>query len=361
MDSARKASASRRARPAAAGPRLRAAVHSLAEPVDSPAPRRGDALHAPIAPQFDILRVDPLGALLVAGAATPKAEVVISDGQTEIGRTRADARGEWVLLPSAPMAPGHHELSLSSRDRADEAASWTPSKKKVVLIVPEAGQDIAGRPDRTASGALALAVPRIGGGSTVVLQKPQVRSPVAVQEAPEAGPARPSGAALEPAPPARRDRLLATTLAVDTIDYDEQGWVEIRGRADKGARVRLYADNKPVGHAEVDADGQWRLEPQAAIVLGKRRLRIDQIDHAGTVIARIAVPFPETGPLGDLSQGRVAFVRPGNSLWRIARRVYGRGIQFTVIYEANRWQIRDPNLIYPGQIFVLPKPAGRAG
>jgi nucleoid-associated protein YgaU len=47
-------------------------------------------------------------------------------------------------------------------------------------------------------------------------------------------------------------------------------------------------------------------------------------------------------------------VRRGQSLWRIARSVYGRGTQYTLIYESNQDQIRDPDLIYPGQIFSLP-------
>ena len=46
----------------------------------------------------------------------------------------------------------------------------------------------------------------------------------------------------------------------------------------------------------------------------------------------------------------------GDSLWRISESTYGRGIRYSVIYKANREQIRDPDLIYPGQIFVLPKP-----
>jgi len=45
----------------------------------------------------------------------------------------------------------------------------------------------------------------------------------------------------------------------------------------------------------------------------------------------------------------------GDSLWRISRSTYGEGIRYSVIYNANRDQIRDPDLIYPGQIFVLPK------
>ncbi|MFN6953134.1 MAG: LysM peptidoglycan-binding domain-containing protein [Albidovulum sp.] len=45
----------------------------------------------------------------------------------------------------------------------------------------------------------------------------------------------------------------------------------------------------------------------------------------------------------------------GDNLWQISRTTYGQGIRYTVIYKANRDQIRDPDLIYPGQIFVLPK------
>ena len=49
-----------------------------------------------------------------------------------------------------------------------------------------------------------------------------------------------------------------------------------------------------------------------------------------------------------------ATVVPGDSLWSISQLTYGHGIRYAVIYEANQKQIRDPDLIYPGQIFVLP-------
>ncbi len=50
-------------------------------------------------------------------------------------------------------------------------------------------------------------------------------------------------------------------------------------------------------------------------------------------------------------------VSRGDSLWRISRVTYGAGIRYAVVYKANRDQIRDPNRIYPGQIFVLPMKA----
>ncbi len=55
-----------------------------------------------------------------------------------------------------------------------------------------------------------------------------------------------------------------------------------------------------------------------------------------------------------LAKDQTFIVQPGNSLWRIARRSYGEGLRYTVIYDANKDQIRNPDLIYPGQVFVLP-------
>lgn len=48
-------------------------------------------------------------------------------------------------------------------------------------------------------------------------------------------------------------------------------------------------------------------------------------------------------------------IRRGDSLWRISRDTYGRGARYTVIYLANGDQIRDPDRIYPGQVFRMPK------
>jgi nucleoid-associated protein YgaU len=50
-------------------------------------------------------------------------------------------------------------------------------------------------------------------------------------------------------------------------------------------------------------------------------------------------------------------VSPGDSLWRISRVTYGAGMQYAVVYKENRDHIRNPNRIYPGQIFVLPMKA----
>ncbi len=52
-----------------------------------------------------------------------------------------------------------------------------------------------------------------------------------------------------------------------------------------------------------------------------------------------------------------SIISRGDNLWRLSQRIYGDGLRYTVIFGANRGQIRNPNLIYPGQVFVLPSEA----
>ncbi|MEO9875811.1 MAG: Ig-like domain-containing protein [Anderseniella sp.] len=74
-----------------------------------------------------------------------------------------------------------------------------------------------------------------------------------------------------------------------------------------------------------------------------------------TASAEIAAVTSETGQAETAAPvtGKVV-IQPGNNLWQISRVIYGQGRQYTVIYDANKGQIRDPNRIYPGQIFETP-------
>ena len=54
------------------------------------------------------------------------------------------------------------------------------------------------------------------------------------------------------------------------------------------------------------------------------------------------------------SAKRTYTVKRGDCLWKIARSFYGNGALYTRIYDANTNKIANPNLIYPGQIFVIP-------
>jgi nucleoid-associated protein YgaU len=72
-----------------------------------------------------------------------------------------------------------------------------------------------------------------------------------------------------------------------------------------------------------------------------------------------ATPLSDGGSPSAVAVPKIAttVVSRGDSLWRISRVTYGTGMQYAVVYKANRDQIRNPNRIYPGQIFVLPMKA----
>jgi len=84
-------------------------------------------------------------------------------------------------------------------------------------------------------------------------------------------------------------------------------------------------------------------------------------DIAGSQLphATAATPLSDGGSPSAAVVPRIAttVVSRGDSLWRISRVTYGAGMRYAVVYQANRDQIRNPNRIYPGQIFVLPMKA----
>ena len=78
----------------------------------------------------------------------------------------------------------------------------------------------------------------------------------------------------------------------------------------------------------------------------------DQPASAGSTSAGSAAA-ETTAPKLESVDGSV-IIRRGDSLWRISKRVYGRGMRYSHIYLANQQQIRDPDLIMPGQVFRVP-------
>jgi nucleoid-associated protein YgaU len=289
------------------------------EPADAnalPQPSR------PPAPSFDIVKVGPTGTAVIAGRAEPGSRVTVRDGDQVIGEVTADNRGEWVLIPERPLAAGDRLLSLEAASRRGGAP--VKSEETVALsITPTA-------PGGTSNTALAVVLPRDGIGPARVLQRPEPASPTA--SVPDKG----------------------AVLSMDAVEYDDQGRLLLSGRARPGARVQIYIGNEPVGTATANAAGGWSAVATRAATSRHTELRLDQLAEDGHVVQRLTLPLARATP-AQLAAGQSYIVQSGNSLWQIARRTYGNGVRYVIIYAANMGQIRDPERIYPGQIFKLPK------
>lgn len=292
----------------------------------------------PTPPSFDVVRISPEGNAVIAGRAAPGARVTVKDGDKELGSVTADNRGEWALLPTAPLAPGGRSLTLGAKLGDGPIVS---SEREVVLVVPERQRDVAGQPTTQPTQSLALSVPSAGAsGSSTVMQAPPAAAGSAAPPPP-----RPIAA---PAPIQPQGQI-----TIDVVDYDKAGRVILSGKAQPEGDVRVYLDNRIIGETP-SGSGQWKMTPKDDVAVGNYTLRADLLGPGGRVVARVELPFQRAAVTPEILVGGKVVVQPGHSLWRIARQAYGGGVLYTLIYTANAEQIRDPDLIYPGQVFQVP-------
>lgn len=92
--------------------------------------------------------------------------------------------------------------------------------------------------------------------------------------------------------------------------------------------------------------------------------KLKQYKQFGTKVIKVArsnsVPSAtvetvrETTNSPEPKQETTYTVKSGDCLWNIAKKFYDNGAKYTVIYEANKDKITNPNLIHTGQVLVIP-------
>ncbi len=298
----------------------------------------------PQAPAFDLVRVERDGSAVIAGTAAPGARVTIRSDAEAVAETKADADGNFVAIFRADPGTAPQALTLDA-----ESPDGTQSRSDdVVMLLPAAPADgesaVAGPETEVETEAQAeVAAPTIA--ATAV-----VRADGAVEVTPTEAPAPDAGGARQ--------------VTLSTIAYSEAGEVTLSGLGTPAAGLRAYVDGQLAGESIVAEDGRWALELDD-LAEGLYRLRIDALDATGRVASRVETPFQRDFPAAPLPrpgvEGAVAevidgavTVQPGNTLWTLARVHYGSGVLFTQIFTANSALIRDPDLIYPGQVLALP-------
>jgi nucleoid-associated protein YgaU len=303
-------------------------------------PESGDGV-----PTFDVARIEPTGEAVIAGRAAPGASVeLLRNGEVHDSAV-ADQSGQFAMVPP-PLPPGTYDLTL--RSRLPDGKQATSRQSVAVALEPS-------RKDRP---VVALMTPE---KPTIVLSQPTAPKPTAV--------------------------------VVEAVEIERGGKFHVSGHALAGAAVRLYLNDSFIASVTAGEDGRFAVTINKGVVAGSYRVRLDAMDsNSGAVRARAEVPFtvPDAEVTASVPAPATASKQPdsaaprlaaadatalpnggspstvvvpkittttvsrGDSLWRISRQSYGAGTRYAVIYKANREQIRNPNLIYPGQIFVIP-------
>jgi nucleoid-associated protein YgaU len=331
-----------------------------AAPAVTPEPTPAPVAEVPkveaVSPSFDTVRVEATGDAVIAGRAEPDADVTVKWNGNVVGTAKSNADGSFVVIPAKPLATGTGALTLE----VSKNGAVTESEGSVIVAVKENAPALVAKVDPVAP--------------------TQVTQTGAATDAPK-------------------------EVQLTAVDYDAAGNIVFSGKAAPSSVVRFYVDNAAVGEGTADAAGAWSFAGTSAVTPGTHTLRADAVDAAGKVLSRIELPFlredaatvaaaqvavaepavvpapavaaPEAPavaatvePVAEPAQQVAAapaqpvvveeeikklVIQPGNSLWKLSREVYGKGRMYTIIYEANRDQLKNPNKIFPGQILTAPK------
>ena len=385
--------------PAVAAPELAA----VATQPETPAPATQDTATAPT---VDEVRNEADGLTVIAGRAEPGSDVVLLVDGVENMTVQAGNDGAFAavtfLLPNGDaqvltilQRTGGVDLAADDiilAPRARVVGSAEPAAKATLEIIEPVAEAtrVVGGVAATETAPAARVETQVEPETVETQVEPEtVATPVepvtevATLEAPE--PAVPETTAAPdpqttPEPVTEQVAILKSNetgveiinrssapdvmsnVAIDTISYSQDGDVLLSGRAQSQASVvRVYLNNAVVTTLEVDTKGRWRGD-LPDVDTGIYTLRVDEVDDVGDVTSRVETPFKREAPAILAAAQRdvdapvkAITVQTGATLWAIARDRYGDGTLFVRVVDANKDSIRNPDLIYPGQVFELPE------
>ncbi|WP_417668059.1 LysM peptidoglycan-binding domain-containing protein [Roseibium sp.] len=326
--------------------------------------------------------------------AAPETEPTAQD---DAGTSSADAQKPMPdSAQGTAEAPAVADSTVDTAATADTAAQASGEKpaeagqgavQETVVATADTAGDAASAPEAGASAAGSSA----GGASA---ETPAVTAPASAQPAaassdtatsdtpePAAVPAETEVAAVTAETPAASSETAgssdeaALVITVDAVE-SERGTVYVAGTGPAGRRVQVYVGETLLGSVVIGDQDRWLIQGDMALAAGAVEVRADLTGDNGSVISRAAVTFEKEAEAivltkvvasakgtadSEAVEAKVAkplpnvIIRKGDNLWRISRRLYGDGFRYTTIYQANKSQIRDPDLIYPGQVFLTPE------
>ena len=324
----------------------------------------------------------PTDATPAAGAETAVAAVAPQPQATPAQPTPASpATAEAAPAPATPLPPATTELVAPTIDAIEVDGARTffagagPDGAIIRLYVDDAfvadttvsgGRWLVEAGDVLTKPSQRIRIDMLQPGSAQVVARaevdfvinlPETTPPTAVAETP--APAAPAPAA--PAPAAPPVAVAATPAATPTAPATPSAPNVAAAPAPSAPATSVAAAPAPAAPVATPAAPAEAVAaaPVATPAAPAETVAVAAPDAQPAAPAlEPKVPVMVAMSVGDPNAVRFAsgkaIIRRGDNLWTIARRVYGHGIRYTTIYQANTGQIRDPDWIYPGQVFDLP-------
>lgn len=385
---------------------------AIAEPAaaDTQTPDPASAAPSVVVPSFDVVRVEPDGTAVVAGKAEPGATIVLRVDGAEISATTADANGNFAaffvlessdaarlltmtsILPDQTELPAVSEVALAPTQQPVVVAAAEPTTAAPATPEPSQSAPTEGTP--TAPPA-ALLITKDG---VTVLQPPA--QPAATDPAPalsiETISYTPTGDVQLAGRAAAGSvlRLYLDNAPLMELIADDTGlWAATMPEIAPGIYTLRADQLAEDGTVAARFETPFKRETTEALAAATRapdpavQTAIPDVVEPDVAVPETPAPVAPTEPKAPATQVAEAqpepaptdttvtapdspasevaaatpqpaaisiTVQPGFTLWGIASQQFGDGVLYVQVYEANKDKIRDPDLIYPGQVFVIP-------
>lgn len=253
---------------------------------------------------FDIIRITKNGDAVFAGRALPDINIELFDGDLKLADLVSDANGEWVWSSRKPLMPGAKNFSLKYIDKSGNKLS---SEKSVLIYIDKENEPLILKSDLN------------GNSNSVILNLDELES----------------------------------GISLDIVEYSPTGHLLFSGRSEKNIDVYIHINEELIGKATSDKEGNWKFESEQKFAYGKLSLSLSFFLGKEKIL-KTQIFNEELEKIQHKLQKKKFIVQPGNSLWRIARKTLGGGIMYTEIFKKNLKIIKNPDLIYPGQVLGIP-------
>ena len=254
-----------------------------------------------VTPEFDIVRIEKNGSVVIAGRWTPNNTVSVMLNGRVIATQSTNANGEFVYAPKNAWKPGNYTIALVGGEPEVKSA------EKVFVYISQQG----------AENSVSLLMTKDG---STLLQMPTV--------------------------------LNDNDLTVSKIDYLSNGRIVVTGDGMPRLRVSLSLNDEYIGFARVSDHRHFGLGADVGdLVAGQEySLTVRMHDGDGRTVSSVTHKFTMPEMTGD--DDTYYTVRRGDCLWIIARNFMRRGILFSIIADRNN--IKNPDLIFPKQVLQIP-------
>ena len=253
---------------------------------------------------FDIVRVTKQGDVVMAGQSQPNENIELLNNDQVIANFLSDANGEWVWISDLPLQKGIKKFEIRYVDKNE---NLNTNSQTVIIF----NDDKKFRPT----------VAKLTNKKKINILN---------------------------------FKKIQDGLSLDLVDYSPSGDLILSGRTLPGNKIKFLKSGNEFEYLFSDEDGNWKLVFNIND-LKKETLTIStKIKNEELLLSFKQTDLKSKFNIETLNANEI-IVEPGNSLWRIARKTMGGGIFYSEIYKNNLMRIKNPDLIYPGQVFNIPK------